>query len=114
MIDRGGKTLMPGFFDPHPHLVMQSATFATANLDSKPIVEAGSTAVLGPVLDAPTWRPESCWTVTMPQRAPMATPATHRAHSQARWVDAAEPVGQKRRGRVQDWCFAGARPRCSK
>ncbi len=42
LIDLGGKTLMPGFFDPHSHLVMQSVKFSTANLDPKPIGEAGS------------------------------------------------------------------------
>ena len=44
IIDLGGKTLMPGFFDPHSHMVLQSAKFATANLDPKPIGEAGSIA----------------------------------------------------------------------
>jgi len=42
MIDLGGKCLMPGFIDPHSHIVLQSAKFATANLDPKPIGEAGS------------------------------------------------------------------------
>jgi len=44
LIDLGGKTLMPGFIDPHSHVAMQSAKFATANLDPKPIGEAGSIA----------------------------------------------------------------------
>jgi len=42
MIDLGGKTLMPGFFDPHSHVVLQSVKFSTANLDPKPIGDAGS------------------------------------------------------------------------
>ena len=33
MVDLRGKTLMPGFFDPHSHVALQSAKFATANLD---------------------------------------------------------------------------------
>jgi len=44
LIDLGGKTLMPGFIDPHSHVAMQSAKFATANLNPKPIGEAGSIA----------------------------------------------------------------------
>jgi hypothetical protein len=44
LIDLGGKTLMPGFIDPHSPVAMQSAKFATANLDPKPIGEAGSIA----------------------------------------------------------------------
>ncbi|WP_319523849.1 amidohydrolase family protein [uncultured Desulfosarcina sp.] len=50
VIDLGGKTLMPGFFDPHSHLVMQSAKFSTANLDPKPIGEAGSIADIQHIL----------------------------------------------------------------
>jgi predicted amidohydrolase YtcJ len=50
VIDLGGKTLMPGFFDPHSHVVMQSAKFATANLDPKPIGEAGSIADIQRIL----------------------------------------------------------------
>jgi predicted amidohydrolase YtcJ len=42
--DLKGKCLMPGFFDPHSHVVMQSVKFNTANLDPKPIGEAGSIA----------------------------------------------------------------------
>ena len=44
LIDLGGKTLMPGFYDPHSHVVLQSAKFATADLDPIPIGEAGSIA----------------------------------------------------------------------
>ena len=44
LIDLGGKTLMPGFYDPHSHVVMQSVKFSTANLDPIPIGEAGSIA----------------------------------------------------------------------
>jgi predicted amidohydrolase YtcJ len=50
MIGLGGKTLMPGFFDPHSHLCMQSAKFSTANLDPKPIGEAGSIADIQRIL----------------------------------------------------------------
>ena len=50
IIDLGGKTLMPGFFDPHSHMVLQSAKFATANLDPKPIGEAGSIADIQRIL----------------------------------------------------------------
>ena len=42
LVDLGGKTLMPGFFDPHSHVVLQSVKFSTANLDPIPIGEAGS------------------------------------------------------------------------
>ena len=42
LIDLGGKTLMPGFYDPHSHIVIQSVKFSTANLDPIPIGEAGS------------------------------------------------------------------------
>lgn len=44
MIDLGGKTLMPGFFDPHSHVVLQSVKFSTANLDPIPIGETGCIA----------------------------------------------------------------------
>lgn len=44
LIDLGGKTLMPGFFDTHSHVVLQSAKFSTANLDPMPIGKAGSIA----------------------------------------------------------------------
>ncbi len=44
LIDLGGKTLMPGFYDPHSHLVLQSVKFATANLDPIPIGKIGSIA----------------------------------------------------------------------
>jgi hypothetical protein len=50
MIDLGGKCLMPGFIDPHSHIVLQSAKFATANLDPKPIGEAGSIADIQRIL----------------------------------------------------------------
>ena len=50
LIDLGGKTLMPGFFDPHSHVVMQSVKFSTANLDPKPIGEAGSIADIQRIL----------------------------------------------------------------
>ena len=44
LVNLDGKCLMPGFFDPHSHIVMQSVKFSTANLDPKPIGEAGSIA----------------------------------------------------------------------
>jgi predicted amidohydrolase YtcJ len=44
LIDLGGKTLMPGFYDPHSHVVLQSVKFATANLDPIPIGKIGSIA----------------------------------------------------------------------
>lgn len=50
VIDLRGKTLMPGFFDPHSHVALQSAKFATANLDPKPIGEAGSIADIQRIL----------------------------------------------------------------
>ncbi len=37
MVDLAGNCLMPGFIDPHSHVVMQSAKFAVANLDPYPI-----------------------------------------------------------------------------
>ena len=42
LVKLGDKCLIPGFFDPHSHVVLQSAKFAVANLDPKPIGEAGS------------------------------------------------------------------------
>ena len=42
MVDLGGKTLMPGFFDPHSHVVLQAIKLSTANLDPIPIGNAGS------------------------------------------------------------------------
>jgi len=42
MVDLVGRCLMPGFIDPHSHVVLQSAKFATVNLDPKPIGEIGS------------------------------------------------------------------------
>lgn len=50
VVDLGGKCLMPGFFDPHSHIVMQSAKFSSANLDPKPIGEAGSIADIQRIL----------------------------------------------------------------
>ncbi len=44
LIDLGGKTLMPGFYDPHSHVVLQSVKFSTANLDPVPIGEIASIA----------------------------------------------------------------------
>ncbi len=44
VIDLKGRCLMPGFIDPHSHVVTQSAKFATVNLDPKPIGEIGSIA----------------------------------------------------------------------
>ena len=32
IIDLKGKCLMPGFFDPHSHVVLQSVKFSVANL----------------------------------------------------------------------------------
>lgn len=37
LIDLDGHALMPGFIDPHSHLIMQSAKFACVNLDPHPI-----------------------------------------------------------------------------
>jgi len=42
MVDLAGRCLMPGFIDPHSHVVMQSAKFAVANLDPYPIGEVKS------------------------------------------------------------------------
>ncbi len=42
LLDLGGKCLMPGFIDPHSHVVLQSVKFSTANLDPKPIGKIGS------------------------------------------------------------------------
>ena len=44
MVDLKGRCLMPGFIDPHSHVVLQSVKFATVNLDPKPIGEVGSIA----------------------------------------------------------------------
>jgi len=44
VVDLKGKCLMPGFYDPHSHVVLQSVKFATANLDPIPIGETGSIA----------------------------------------------------------------------
>ncbi len=50
LVNLGGKCLMPGFIDPHSHIVMQSVKFSTANLDPKPIGEAGSIADIQRIL----------------------------------------------------------------
>jgi len=50
LLNLGGKTLMPGFFDPHSHVALQSVKFSTANLDPKPIGEAGSIADIQRIL----------------------------------------------------------------
>lgn len=42
MVHLDGKCLMPGFIDPHSHVVTQSLKFGTANLDPKPIGKVGS------------------------------------------------------------------------
>ncbi len=42
LIDLGGKSLMPGFIDPHSHIALQSVKFTCANLDPKPIGKVGS------------------------------------------------------------------------
>lgn len=42
MVDLSGTCLMPGFVDPHSHIVLQSVKFTTANLDPKPIGKVGS------------------------------------------------------------------------
>ena len=44
VVDLGGRCLMPGFIDPHSHVVLQSAKFTTCNLDPKPIGVIGSMA----------------------------------------------------------------------
>ena len=36
-IDLKGKTLLPGFIDPHSHIFLQSAKFSCVNLDPHPI-----------------------------------------------------------------------------
>jgi predicted amidohydrolase YtcJ len=43
-LDLKGRCLMPGFIDPHSHVVLQSAKFATVNLDPRPIGEVSSIA----------------------------------------------------------------------
>jgi predicted amidohydrolase YtcJ len=50
LVDLGGKTLLPGFIDPHSHVALQSVKFTCANLDPKPIGEVGSIADLQRVL----------------------------------------------------------------
>jgi predicted amidohydrolase YtcJ len=44
LVDLGGKCLMPGFIDPHSHVVLQAMKFSVANLDPKPIGQIGSIA----------------------------------------------------------------------
>ncbi len=44
VVNLRGRCLMPGFIDPHSHVVLQSAKFATVNLDPRPIGQAGSIA----------------------------------------------------------------------
>lgn len=50
MVDLAGRCLMPGFIDPHSHVVMQSAKFAVANLDPYPIGEVRSIADIQRIL----------------------------------------------------------------
>ncbi len=50
LVDLKGKCLMPGFVDPHSHVVLQSVKFSTANLDPKPIGEVGSIADIQRIL----------------------------------------------------------------
>jgi len=50
LIDLKGKALLPGFFDPHSHVVLQSAKFITANLDPKPIGNVESIADIQRIL----------------------------------------------------------------
>ena len=50
LINLDGKCLMPGFIDPHSHIVLQSVKFSTANLDPKPIGEAGTIADIQRIL----------------------------------------------------------------
>ena len=44
VVDLKGRCLMPGFIDPHSHVVLQSAKFATCNLDPVPIGTMASIA----------------------------------------------------------------------
>ena len=44
VVDLKGRCLMPGFIDPHSHVVLQSVKFATVNLDPRPIGSIGSIA----------------------------------------------------------------------
>lgn len=50
MVDLGGRCLMPGFIDPHSHVVTQSLKFGTANLDPVPIGTVGSIADIKRIL----------------------------------------------------------------
>lgn len=49
-VDLEGKTLMPGFIDPHSHLALQSIKFSCANLDPTPIGMAGSISDIQQIL----------------------------------------------------------------
>jgi len=44
VLDLKGKAMMPGFIDPHSHVVLQAAKFATVNLDPYPIGDIKSIA----------------------------------------------------------------------
>ena len=50
LVNLDGKCLMPGFIDPHSHVVLQSVKFSVANLDPKPIGKAGSIADIQQIL----------------------------------------------------------------
>ncbi len=63
VIDLKGRCLMPGFIDTHSHVAMQSAKFATVNLDPKPIGEIGSIADI-----------QSARRSTLPRRNPLPAP----------------------------------------
>lgn len=52
VVDLAGRCLMPGFVDPHSHVVLQSAKFTTCNLDPKPIGAIGSIADIQSALKA--------------------------------------------------------------
>jgi predicted amidohydrolase YtcJ len=50
VVDLKGNCLMPGFIDPHSHVVLQSVKFSTANLDPKPIGEVATIADIQRIL----------------------------------------------------------------
>lgn len=50
LVDLAGRCMMPGFIDPHSHVVLQSIKFSVANLDPKPIGTAGSIADIQAIL----------------------------------------------------------------
>ncbi len=50
LVNLEGKCLMPGFFDPHSHVDLQSVKLSVANLDPKPIGKAGSIADIQRIL----------------------------------------------------------------